>query len=116
MAIYVEFGKPIGHSCEALSCSFDQTAPSRAGGLQQRAQRHGITFTKEVDYLSAKIWSHAATGTIFDKVIIEFYKKAEYTPFITYTAINAIISHVSSSFDREQINLNIEDIRVNTLD
>ncbi|WP_332686242.1 type VI secretion system tube protein Hcp [Bosea sp. (in: a-proteobacteria)] len=96
MPIHVRFSSPISDSCEAVSAQLAHSRPTVApGGIATQAQPEDVTFTKEHDFLSAKLMMHANDGTQFETVTIEYRKQGSPTPYLIYKLSKTIITGYS---------------------
>ena len=96
MPIHVTFSAPISNSCTAESAQLIHTGSTAApNGLRTRSQSDDITFTKQTDFLSAKLMTHATKGTEFETVTIELRKQGHPTPYMIYTLSKTIIADYS---------------------
>lgn len=97
MSTWIEFSSPIGKWCEAQSVSLGMTSRPAAGGPARKAQSSDFSVTRVADALSSQLWLHAARGTVFGLVTIEFYKNPGDILYLSYALKDVVISSISSS-------------------
>lgn len=109
--IYVEFGKPIDDYCEVSSCSFGMGSSSILAGTNRQASVHDVTFLKESDSMSQKIWRASMDGTSFNTVWVEFYSGDDNDPYMVYTLGNVFVASVSVHGTTETVGLNFKTMK-----
>jgi type VI protein secretion system component Hcp len=97
MSTWIEFSSPIGKWCEAQSVSPGMTSRAAAGGPARKAQSSDFSVTRVADALSSQLWLHAARGTVFGLVTIEFYKNPGDILYLSYALKDVVINSISSS-------------------
>lgn len=97
MSTWIEFSSPIGKWCEAESVSTGMSSRAAAGGPPRKAQSSDVSVSKATDDLSSTLWLHAAKGTLFALVTIEFYKTQSDILYLSYALKDVLITSMSSS-------------------
>ena len=103
---YVEFGKPMDDYCEASSYSFGMGSSNILAGTNRKASMHDLTFTKENDSMSRKIWQACMAGTPFATVWVEFYRDEDSDAYAVFTLGNVIVSSISTRGSKDTVGLN----------
>ncbi len=107
------------HFSAGVSQTVSITASSAGGATTGRPDIRPVTFCKQVDSSSPKLFQACAAGTHFDKITISVYRSGgeEKVKFLEYEMTNCIICDVSinggsKEFPAEDISIDFGKIAV----
>jgi type VI secretion system secreted protein Hcp len=79
------------------------TASSAGGHTAERCEHEDMSFVKDLDLTSPKLWEACSAGYTFDEVVIDFMRAdgAQRVKYLQIKLKNALISSVSPSVAQE---------------